>query len=210
MNVDPDIAIRAHYERFPATIKGSFVLRGVGRDPHQVVIEQARVIELTGAGSHAIGVEPVTLEVAPRLDLFVPFEFSVAELDAGWYQLECDVLTDGVPGVVQPGDRFPVAWPRATVRRGSIAVGTAVETADGAVTIEQVDCGGDSIKIAFIATAAPAVKLSSDGVGHQVLDVEFDEGSGRGRVIAYPLLKTASVLTVALRGAADPVEVPLP
>ena len=114
------------------------------------MIEQARVIELTGAGSHAIGVEPVTLEVAPRLDLFVPFEFSVAELDAGWYQLECDVLTDGVPGVVRPGDRFPVAWPRATVRRGAVAIGAAVDTPDGQVKIEQVDCGSDSIKIAYL------------------------------------------------------------
>ncbi|HEY6567656.1 MAG TPA: hypothetical protein VI341_09065 [Actinomycetota bacterium] len=210
MNVEPDISIRAHYERFPATIKGSFVLRGVGRDPHQVRIEHARVTELAGAGSHGIGVEPVTLEVAPRLDLFVPFEFSVTELDAGWYRLECDVLTDGVPGTVQPGERFPVAWPRATVRRGSVTVGTTVETSDGPLTIEQVDLGGDSIKIVFVATTEPTVKLSADDSSLTVLDVEFDEGSGRGRVIAYPLMKTAAVLTLTAKGATDPVDVTLP
>lgn len=156
-----------------------------------------------------IGIEPVTLEVAPRLDLFVPFEFSVADLEAGWYQLECDVLTDGVPGMVQPGDRFPVAWPRATVRRGSVAVGETIETSSGIVKIEQIDCGGDSIKIAFTATAAPLFKLSSDGSNLVILDVEFNEGSGRGRVIAYPVLKSASVLTLELKGA-SPIEVPLP
>ena len=41
--MDGEISIRAHYERFPATIKGAFVLRGEGRDPQQVRIEDARV-----------------------------------------------------------------------------------------------------------------------------------------------------------------------
>ena len=30
------VSIRAHYERFPATVKGAFVLRGSDRDPHLV------------------------------------------------------------------------------------------------------------------------------------------------------------------------------
>ncbi len=208
--MDPDIAIRAHYERFPATIKGAFVLRGEGRDPHQVRIEQARVAEVAGARSHPIGVEPVTLEVAPHLDLFVPFEFSVAELEAGWYQLECEVAIDGIPDVIRPGARFPMAWPRASVRRGSVPIGSAVETPDGAVKLDHIDCAGNSIRIAFTASVAPNVKLRSDGVALPVLDVEFDEDAGRGRVLAYPLLKTADVLSLEVKGSAEPVEVSLP
>jgi hypothetical protein len=210
VDVDSDIAIRAHYERFPATIKGAFVLRGEGRDPHQVRIEQARVADVAGSSSQVIGVESVTLEVAPRLDLFVPFEFSVAELQAGWYQLECDVLIDGVPDVVRPGARFPVAWPRASVRRGSVTVGSAVETPDGTVKIEQIDCRGDSVKIAFSASATPAVHLHADGSPLPVLEVVYDQDSGHGRVIAYPLMKTVEDLSLEVKGGNGPIRVPLP
>ena len=80
----PDISIRAHFERFPATVKGAFVLRGEGRDPHQVRIEaRARARAGRAHGSQPIDLEPVTLDVAPNLDLFVPFEFPVTELEAG-------------------------------------------------------------------------------------------------------------------------------
>lgn len=207
--MDPDVAIRAHYERFPATIKGAFVLRGEGRDPHQVRIEQARIAEVAGRGSHAIGVEPVTLEVAPRLDLFVPFEFSVAELGSGWYQLECDVLVDGVADQVKPGDRFPVAWPRASVRRGPVPVRSTVETASGTVEVDQIDCASDSIAISFTASAKPTVKLVADGATLPVLETGFDGDAGRGRIVAYPLAKTVGALSIRLKGA-DPVEVSLP
>jgi hypothetical protein len=206
--VDHGIAIRAHYERFPATIKGAFVLRGEGRDPHQVRIEEARVAEAAGRGFQVIGIEPVMLEVAPHLDLFVPFEFSVTELEAGWYQLECDVFIDGVADLVRPGDRFPVPWPRASVRRGSVPVAADVETQDGVVTFDQIDCGADSIKIAFSASAAPFLKLWADGSPIPVLDVTFDEDAGRGRIVAYPLSKTVAILSIELKGA-EPLEVRL-
>jgi hypothetical protein len=206
--VDHGIAIRAHYERFPATIKGAFVLRGEGRDPHQVRIEEARVAEAAGRGFQVIGIEPVMLEVAPHLDLFVPFEFSVAELEAGWYQLECDVFIDGVADLVRPGDRFPVAWPRASVRRGAVPVAAEVDTPAGSVTFDQIDCGADSIKIAFSTSTPPFLKLSADGSPIPVLDVTFDEDTGRGRIVAYPLSKTARTLSIELKGA-EPLEVPL-
>ena len=85
------VSIRASFERFPATVKGAFVLRGADRNPHQVRIDAARVREISGRGALPIGLDPVTLDVAPNLDLFVPFEFAITELAAGWYGLECDV-----------------------------------------------------------------------------------------------------------------------
>jgi hypothetical protein len=208
--MDPDISIRAHYERFPATVKGAFVLRGEGRDPHQVRIEEARVVESAGGGSHTIDLEPVTLEVAPHLDLFVPFEFPVTELGAGWYSLECDVVIDAVPGVVRPGPRFPVAWPRATMRRGTVPVSRAVETGAGTVKVEQIECGNDSIKIVFAAEIAPTMRLSADGADLTVIGSEFDERSGKGRLQAYPLLKTQSTLSIEVKGAASRLDVSLP
>jgi hypothetical protein len=208
--MDGEISIRAHYERFPATIKGAFVLRGEGRDPRQVRIEDARVIEVSGGGSQAIAMESVTLEVAPHLDLFVPFEVPLTELGAGWYSLECDVVIDGVPDVVHPGDRFPVAWPRATVRRGPVPVGASLDVAGDKVAIEQIDCAGDSIKIGFSATKAPTLKLTADGATVPVLDTEFDDASGRGKIVGYPLLKTQRALSIDASGAKRPLEVRLP
>ena len=208
--MDGEISIRAHYERFPATIKGAFVLRGEGRDPRQVRIEGARVIEVSGGGSQSIAMEPVTLEVAPHLDLFVPFEVPLTELGAGWYSLECDVVIDGVPEVVHPGDRFPVAWPRATVRRGPVPVGKSLDVSGDTVAIDQIDCAGDSIKIGFTATKAPTLKLTADGATVPVLDTQFDEATGRGKVVGYPLMRTQRALSIDASGAKRPLEVTLP
>ena len=208
--MDGEISIRAHYERFPATIKGAFVLRGEGREPRQVRIEQARVIEVSGGGSAPIGLEPVTLEVAPHLDLFVPFEVPLTDLGAGWYSLECDVLVDSVPDVVHPGSRFPVAWPRATVRRGSVEIGRTLHAGSEAIKVEQLDCGADSIKLGFVASSAPILKLTADGTPVTQLDITFDEQSGKGRIVGYPLLKSQRTLVIEATGAAKPLEVSLP
>lgn len=208
--MDGEISIRAHYERFPATIKGAFVLRGEGRDPRQVRIEDARVIEVSGGGSQSIAMEPVTLEVAPHLDLFVPFEVPLTELGAGWYSLECDVVIDGVPDVVHPGDRFPVAWPRATVRRGPIPVGKSLDVSGDTVAIDQIDCAGDSIKIGFTATKAPTLKLTADGATVPVLDTQFDDATRRGKIVGYPLMRTQRALSIDASGAKRPLEVTLP
>jgi hypothetical protein len=208
--MDGEISIRAHYERFPATIKGAVVLRGEGRDPRQVRIEDARVIEVSGGGSQSIAMEPVTLEVAPHLDLFVPFEVPLTDLGAGWYSLECDVVIDGVPDVVHPGDRFPVAWPRATVRRGPVPVGKSLDVSGDTVAIDQIDCAGDSIKIGFTATKAPTLKLTADGATVPVLDTQFDEATGRGKIVGYPLMRTQRALSIDASGAKRPLEVTLP
>ena len=78
--MDGRVSIRAHFERFPATLKGAFVLRGDDADPHQVRIEAARVAELARGAGQPMGVETVTLDVAPHLDLFVPFEVPLLDL----------------------------------------------------------------------------------------------------------------------------------
>ena len=203
------VSFRAHYERFPATVKGAFVLRAAARDPHQVKILSARIAELAGHDSRPIDLDPVTLDVAPRLDQFVPFEFSVTDLSPGWYGLECDVAVDGVGAVVHPGKRFPVAWPRATVRRGTIQVGKSVDAKGTSVRVEQVDCNGDSIKITYTAAAQVGLKLSADEATLTLIEEEFDEETGQGRVSAYPVMKTQANLSIEVRGAAAPLVIGL-
>lgn len=199
------VAIRARYERFPAAVKGAFLLRGADGLPHQLRLEDARAAELRGGQARPLGVEPVVLEVSPTQETFVPFEISTIDLAAGWYQLECDVVVDGVPETVRPGDRFSMPWPRAAVRRGTVTIGTKVV----AVALETLECAGDSIRISFAADATPTVDLRVDGRTHPVLEVGYDEETGRGRVIAYPVLREDRGLEIRVAGS-SPVDVALP
>jgi hypothetical protein len=212
---NPLVAIRAHFEKFPATVKGAFVLRSADRDPHQVVIRGARVTELSGGGAQPLELQPATLDVAPKLDFFVPFEFPVTEMSAGWYCLETDVDVDGVSEVVRTDRRFAIAWPRATVRRGTVPVDEKVEIEGGpTVLIDHLECAGDSMTVHFSADPVESVgwRLQADGTPVALLDTELEERTGRGRATAYPLLKTQHALTIELaykRGRAT-VEIVLP
>ena len=208
--MDGRVSIRAHFERFPATLKGAFVLRGDDADPHQVRIEAARVAELAGRVGQPMGVEPVTLDVAPHLDLFVPFEVPLLDLAPGWYRLELDVTIDGDAGVVHPGDRFVVAWPRGSMRRGSASVGRAIEAGATTVTILQVDCAPDGVRVSYEAPARLGLSIAADDVLLPLVDEGFDEESRRGTVITYPAAKSQVRLAITARGADRPIEIDLP
>lgn len=208
--MDGRVSIRAHYERFPATLKGAFVLRGADRNPHQVRIGAARVTELSGAAGQPMGVEPATLDVAPHLDLFVPFEVPLLDLGPGWYQLELDVVIDGDGGVVRPGERFVVAWPRGSMRRGAAAVGRGIALGSTSVTIEQVECATDSVRVIYEAPVRTGLVLAADDITLTQIDEEFDADSGRGKVTTYPAAKTQSRLAITARGAERALEIALP
>jgi len=203
--MDPLVSIRAKFERFPAAIKGALLVRGADGQPHQIRLEGARATELGGGQPHAVGVEAVVLEASPTQDTFVPFEISTMEMAAGWYTLECDVVVDGVPAVERPGEPFVMPWPRAAVRRGTVTVGAKI----AAVAIETVECLGDMIRVSFASDTCPSVALSIDGRAHPILEVEFDDEAGRGRVIAYPALRGDERLSIVLPDE-TPVEVSLP
>jgi hypothetical protein len=203
------VSVRARFERFPATVKGAFIIRGDDPDPHQVVFREARVTRVGAHGSRPIAMATATLDIVPHRDVFVPFETAVTDLDPGWYELECDLDVDGRPRTFPGGKRFAVAWPRATVRRGQVPVGRDVKLgSETAVRIEQIDCAGDSIRVHVVVTPpeAVALQLSADGTRLHVLEVEFEEGSGRGRVTAYPLLRSHANLRIEMRGRAKGAE----
>jgi len=213
--VTEPISVRARFERFPATVKGAFIFRGEDPDPHQVILHGARVVLVGPGGSAEVPIAPVTLDVIPHRDVFVPFELPVSELDPGWYTLVCDVEIDGVPDSYDGGRRFCVPWPRATVRRGTVKVERDVALGDATVRVEQLDCAGESVKLLFrIEPPGPvSVRLTADGRRLEILESEVDEESGRGRVAAYPVLRTDAALLVELkgkgRGADGALEVPL-
>ncbi len=211
------LSVRARFEKFPATVKGAFILRGEDRDPHQVVFRQARAVAVSGGTWREVAVAATTLDVAPHQDVFVPFELMVSDLEAGWYGFECEMEVDGYPFTFPGGRRFAVPWPRATVRRGSLRVDRTVALGDrGKVRIEQVDCGGDSVKIGLVVEPPGPLRvhLSADGARVAILEQDDDEISGRVKVTAYPLLRANSVLRIELkgrgRGAEAALDIPLP
>jgi hypothetical protein len=184
-------------------------MRGADGNPHQVRIDDARAVELAGHGSVPMGVHPATLDVAPNRDLFVPFEFPVVELPSGWYAIECDVAVDGVPGTVRPGSRFAIPWPRGATRRDLVTLGKSVQVGGEKVRLDRLECASDSIRLNYEGAEA-SITVTADDVRLPVLESTFDAETGAGSVTAYPVLKTQSVLTIAVKGAGHPVEVPLP
>jgi ribosomal 50S subunit-recycling heat shock protein len=158
---------------------------------------------------------PVTLDVVPHRDVFVPFELPLSDLEPGWYTMVCDVEVDGLPSTFDGGGRFSVPWPRATVRRGQVKVGKRVRLGEQTVHVEQVDCTGDSIRISMRVDPPGhvTVRLTADGRRLQVLETELDEESGRAKATAYPVMRGDEVLRIELKGRArgseDAIEVPL-
>jgi hypothetical protein len=203
--MDEPVAIRAAYERFPASVKGAFLLRGADGLPHQVRMESARAAEIAGGTPQPITIDPLVLEVAPTQDTFVPFEVPTMEIVAGWYRLECQIVVDGTSMLVRPGEPFPIAWPRSSVRRGSVPIGKKA----GGVSLETLECVADRVRLVFAADEEPRPTLQADGAPHPIVAVEFDEAAGRGRVIAYPAMRSQERLSIALPGE-RPVEVRLP
>ncbi|HZD18845.1 MAG TPA: hypothetical protein VE669_11955 [Actinomycetota bacterium] len=197
------VSVRARFERFPATVKGAFILRGEDADPHQVRIREARAAGIGIGVTRVLPMAAALLDVAPHRDVFVPFELGMSDLDPGWYTLECDLEVDGVPGTYDGGRRFSVAWPRATVRRGQIEVERRVTLGSEArVQVEHVDCTGDSIRIHVrVDPPGPITpRLSADGSSLEVLEVELDESTGRAKITGYPLMRMHRTLRIELRG----------
>lgn len=206
------ISVRARFERFPATVKGAFILRGEDPDPHQVVFREANVVGIGLGVATPMPMSAATLDVAPHRDVFVPFEMPVSDLDPGWYTMTCDLEVDGTPRTYDGGRRFVVAWPRSTVRRGQVRVDRKVDLPDGTtVRVEQVDCAGDSIRLNLrVDPPGPlSARLSADGRRVEVLETEVDEAGGRARITAYPLMRSDTTLRIALRGKSRGAEATL-
>lgn len=216
IGTDPSgISIRARFERLPTGLKGALILRGEDAFPHQVTFRDVRVVAVDGAweGGRSIAIPASVVDVAPRKDVFVPLDCSVGDLVAGWYGFRCAVAVDGNETTLDGGRRFPVAWPRGTVRRGAIEVGADMALGPASVRIERLECGGDATKVPFVASPPvhPDVAATADGAPLPVLEVEMG-ADGRGRITTYPLLRAHGALRLALSadGATATLDVPLP
>jgi hypothetical protein len=208
------VSVRARFERFPATVKGAFVVRGEDRNPHLVVLREARVCSVHGALERPVPVGSVTVDVPPRQDVFVPFEFGVSDLEPGWYGLEADLEVDGVAETFPGGKRFSVSWPRGTMRRGGVPVGRKVKVGGISIDVEQFDMGSDHSSIRFTPSEVgkSSVEISCEGVVLVALTEEVDESAGRVKASFYPVPRSASSVSLEFRVKSEKavVEVRLP
>jgi hypothetical protein len=197
---EPPISVRARFERFPATVKGAFVLRGEDPDPHQVSVRAGRLVRLPRGAALDLPLGAVTLDAPPHQDVFVPFEASIVDLEPGWYGFEIDLEVDGIKQSC-PGDRrFSVPWPRGSVRTGTLRVDRDVVVGEAAVRVDRIQCTGDSATVRLqVQPPQPiGVELRADGDVVPVLGVTLDEATGDATAMAYPLFRRHRLLGIEL------------
>jgi hypothetical protein len=210
-----DVSLRARFERFPATVKGAFVVRGEDTDPHQVAFHEARVVRVPGAEARPIPLDAVTVDVPPHRDVFVPFEFPIADLDAGWYGLEAEVDVDGGHRTLDGGRRFCVPWSRSEVRAVSVRIERTIKVDDATITLERCQSGTEGLQLWFTVQppGKPTLRIFADGRKLDLVEQEVEEASGRGRARAYPVLRSHKALRIEVaasaRGAAEAIELDL-
>jgi hypothetical protein len=205
MTSPEDISLRARFERFPATVKGAFVVRGEDSVPHQVRIEGARVVRVPGGTVRPVPITPVTLDVAPHKDVFVPFELAIAELEPAWYEFEVDADVDGSPRSVPGGRRFAIPWPRSAVRSGTLRADKPAALGGGVTArVERIQAGSDGLAVRYVVEPprAVSVRLFADEDRLEVVEEEFDNDSGRGQVRAYPVLRSHHELRLKFKASA--------
>jgi hypothetical protein len=219
------VQVQTRFERFPASIKGAFVLKGADGDPHAVTFDWARVTRIPTGTSKPIALEDRQLDVAPNRDLFVPFEVPVFEMDPSWYKVACSVRVDGGRSYEQTGRPFTIPWPRSDVRKGTIQVGKAVRAGGSSFRVERVELGWDSAAVLWRTEAgsgrgaarpgqdARAVLLADgtelerlpDQAGSKLSEPRRE---GEARSVTYPVLRSVRSLRVSVEvGSGKAVEI---
>lgn len=205
------VSVEVVFERFPASVRGAVVVRGADRDPHQVSLEDAEVVEApAGKPVRSLELGAVTVDVAPRREVLIPFEVPFAELDPGWYAVTAEVIVDGqrrVRGPEGTSPRFVVGWPGGEVRRGSVVLDLpiAVPESEGAV-VERVECRADSAVVRW--RHAPSggtehrefdeLKVKAGRRLLPILEDSFEPRTGRRTTTTYPVLSRHRTLTFEL------------
>jgi hypothetical protein len=230
---DVPVQVQTRFERFPASIKGAFVLKGGDGDPHAVTFDWARVVRLPEGPTRPISLEDRQLDVAPNRDLFVPFEVPVADMEPSWYALESSLRVDAGRSYTYAGRPFTIPWPRSDVRKGTIPVGKTVRVGGRSFRVERVELGWDSAAVLWHpeeegskadagrrSGAETRALLMADGA--EVERLPDESGSklseprapGERRSVAYPLMRSARSLQIVMQlpsgEASEPLSLQIP
>jgi hypothetical protein len=227
------VQVQIRFERFPASIKGAFVLRGGDGDPHAVQFDWARVARIPAGPAKPVTLEDRMLDVAPIRDLFVPFEVAVVEIEPSWYVIESSLRVDGGRSYTYSGRPFTIPWPRSDVRRGTLPVSKKVRVADVEFHVDRVELGWDSAAVLWRAPGGVDEAESKDAPGRgaeailRADRVELEplpdqvgsrltepRSPGERRTLTYPVMRSASSLDLQMQlrsgEASDPLPLKLP
>jgi hypothetical protein len=202
----PEVLVQTRYDRFPASVKGAFVLRGGDANPHLVRVLRAGIDSVSGGTAKDIPMGNVDVDVAPGRDLFVPFEAGIAELEPGWYVIAADLRIDGSRTDQCASRPFSVAWPRAQVRTGTVQLGASVSAGGTTLVVDRIELKSDRVILVWRPedgggedeSTADAVRAEVSAGGRELLAVPSAPGSeakpGERRSVHYPAPAGASSL----------------
>jgi hypothetical protein len=209
---EPPVAVRTVFERFPASVRGAVAVRGADRDPHQVALSGAAVVEL-GAPARSVRdvtVQQAVVDIAPRREVLIPFEIPVAGLDPGWYGVMAEVVVDGKEAVKGPekhARRFLVPWPRGAVRRGLVTPDLRIEVPGSkGAEVNRVECKGDRTVVRWRhepvesgeALEFEELTVLADGRRLPALESGLEPSAGSRTTVVYPVLARQRLLTFQL------------
>lgn len=212
------VQVQIRFERFPASIKGAFVLRGGDGDPHAVQFNWARVARIPSGPTKPIALEDRILDVAPIRDLFVPFEVAVVEMDPSWYVVESSLRVDGGRSYSYSGRPFTIPWPRSDVRRGTVSVSKTIRVGDVDFHVDRVELGwdfaavlwqlpgrGDEAEARNASVRGAGAILKADGVELEPLPEQAGSKlteprtPGQRRTVTYPVMRSATSLHLLMQ-----------
>jgi hypothetical protein len=212
------VRLQTRFERFPASIKGAFVLRGGDGDPHAVWFDWASVVRIPSGPRRPIALEERQLDVAPNRDLFVPFEVPVAEMEPSWYAVESSLRVDGARSYTYVGRPFTIPWPRSEVRKGTIHLSKTIRAGASSFHVERVELGWDTAAVLWQPKGAGEGKAASDEIaaGPRALLIADEEeleelpdqagsklseprGPQERRSLSYPVMRSARSLRLVIR-----------
>ena len=230
------IQVRTRFERFPAAIKGAFVMRGSDGNPHAVRLDWARVARFPSGPASPFPTEERILDANPIRDLFVPFEAPVLDLEPGWYVIESSIQIDAARSWVFSSRPFSIPWPRSEVRRGTVSIGKGVAAGGRRFSLERVELNpgwsaliwkpirptgggvqaeesgeqdGADVEGVLIADGEELERVPADAVGIPQLRSAVEQ-----RTLSYPVRRSSTALAALMRlpsgDQSEPVQVPLP
>jgi hypothetical protein len=206
-NAPGPVLVRTVYERFPITIKGALVLRGGDINPHVARITEAVLARTPPGYAEPVAVEGTPMHVAPKLDLYLPFEAPIADLEPSWYLVRSLLQVDGgMPSTVESRP-FSIPWPRSSMAIGSVTPAATVAIGPRSLVVERVDLRSDRVEVLWRPSgwrgAEPVLGLRA---GEDELEpvpdraVAGSPGPDRRRSVWYPAPRGTSSLTLVVGG----------
>ncbi len=100
----PPVSVEVVFDRFPASVRGAVVVRGMDSEPHQVELSGADVVlpDALDRPVREIDIDRTTIDIAPHREVLIPFDIPFVGLDPGSYCISAEVHVDASTRVRGP------------------------------------------------------------------------------------------------------------